>query len=336
MALGQSADLIIVAPATANTLAKLCHGIADDLLGTTVLASRAPLLVAPAMHTEMWENPATQANIATLHERSVHMIGPVSGPLTGADVGIGRMAEPDDIAAAAFALLDATPKDLLGRSVLISAGGTREAIDPVRFLANHSSGKQGVALAQAARDRGADVTLVVGTHDVALPAGVRVIHAETATAMRDAVRSAQAEADLIVMAAAVADYRPATVSDHKLKKSELGDTATITLTANPDILAELVTNRVDQQFIVGFAAETADSEPAVIELGREKLARKGCDLLVVNRVGDAGNGRDRVFGADESTVHLLWPGETASQDVVGSKLEVAHAILDATIATDRR
>lgn len=333
VALGQQADLIVIAPATANSIAKLAHGLADNLLGTTVLASSAPLLIAPAMHTEMWLNPATQANIAVLRERGVHVIGPDSGPLTGADSGPGRMSEPDDIAKVIAELLQPTASDLSGLNVLISAGGTQEAIDPVRFLGNHSSGKQGIALARAARLRGANVTLVLGASDIPAPTGVTVIAAPSAIEMRAAMVAHVTNADLVIMAAAVADYRPVVRKDSKIRKAELGEHFTLEMVANPDILAELVEQRRASQLVVGFAAETADSEADLLRLGREKLARKGCDLLVVNRVGPREDGAgDRVFGADQTSVHLLNRDDATIRDASGDKLSVAHAILDEAAA----
>lgn len=321
VALGQSADLIVIAPATANTIAKLAHGLASDLLGTTVLASQAPLLIAPAMHTEMWQNAATQANIATLLERGVQLIGPESGPLTGSDIGPGRMSEPEAIADAIELLL--APADLRGQHVLISAGGTQEAIDPVRFVGNHSSGKQGVALARAALARGAEVTLVLGASEVAAPNGVQLITAPTAEQMRVAMLAESPSANLVIMAAAVADFRPVMPSNQKLKKAELGDSLTLELSANPDILAELVQLRRPGQTIIGFAAETAETDEALLALGHSKLARKGCDLLVLNRVG-AG----LVFGEDATSVHILSASDASVRDAAGDKESVAHVILD--------
>lgn len=326
VALGQSADLIVIAPATANTIAKLAHGLASDLLGTTVLASQAPLLIAPAMHTEMWQNAATQANIATLLERGVQLIGPESGPLTGSDIGPGRMSEPEAIADAIELLL--APADLRGQHVLISAGGTQEAIDPVRFVGNHSSGKQGVALARAALARGAEVTLVLGASEVAAPNGVQLITAPTAEQMRVAMLAESPLANLVIMAAAVADFRPVMPSNQKLKKAELGDSLTLELSANPDILAELVQVRRPGQTIIGFAAETAETDEALLALGHSKLARKGCDLLVLNRVG-AG----LVFGEDATSVHILSASDASVRDAAGDKESVAHVILDEALRT---
>lgn len=320
VALGQQADVIVIAPATANTLAKLATGAADDLLGTTVLASRAPLVVAPAMHTEMWQHPATQANVATLRERGVTIVGPASGRLTGDDSGIGRMEEPAAIVAAALAAAAPSPGPLSGVRIVISAGGTREPIDPVRFLGNRSSGAHGAALAAAAAGRGADVTLVGANLQVAPPAGVRVVPVSTAAELRDAML-AEADADVVVMAAAVADYRVADVSDAKLKKASLGDAPTLQLAENPDILAELA-GLPDRGIVVGFAAETETDDRERIAIGQAKLARKRCDLLVVNRVGfDAG------FGDVETQVDVLdASGVVAS--AAGTKMSVAAAILD--------
>ncbi|MDR7234612.1 bifunctional phosphopantothenoylcysteine decarboxylase/phosphopantothenate--cysteine ligase CoaBC [Agrococcus sp. BE272] len=326
VALGQSADLIMVLPATANTIAKLATGLADDLLGTTVLASRAPLVIAPAMHTEMWEHPATQANVRTLAGRGVTVVGPVAGELTGGDRGLGRMAEPADVVAAALEVARAAaaePRPLAGRSVVISAGGTREPIDPVRFLGNRSSGAMGVALAAAAHAAGADVVLIGANLDVAPPAGVELVAVETTAQLRDAML-ARADADVVVMAAAVADYRVDGVADEKRSKESWGDAPTIVLSLNPDILAELARAPRDG-LVVGFGAETEPDDEALLRRGREKLARKGADLLVVNRVGhDAG------FGDVETRIRVLDASGVVA-DASGSKASVARAIID-TIA----
>jgi len=332
VAIGQSADLIVVAPATANTIAKLAAGLADDLLGNTILASTAPLVIAPAMHTEMWNHAATVANIATLRSRGVTVVGPGVGRLTGQDVGAGRMEEPDTIVAAAFAALDgasgsdAPEQDLLNRRILISAGGTREPLDPVRFLGNRSSGKQGVALAEAARARGADVTLVACNLEVPTPDGVRVLHASSALDLHDALRASAATADVIIMAAAVADYRPADVRRDKIKKEDAGDTLTLELVKNPDILAGLSATRRPGQVIVGFAAETEPDPDRLLALGRDKITRKGCDYLVVNRVGWAEG-----FATDGNTVLLLDRHGDIVQEASGSKMSVAHRILDVVV-----
>ncbi|SDR66907.1 bifunctional phosphopantothenoylcysteine decarboxylase/phosphopantothenate--cysteine ligase CoaBC [Agrococcus carbonis] len=327
VALGQQADLIVVLPATANTIAKLAHGLADDLLGTTVLASRAPLVIAPAMHTEMWEQPAVQANVATLAARGATIVGPVAGQLTGDDSGLGRMAEPAEVVAAALAVVaqapteraDATP--LAGRTLVVSAGGTREPIDPVRFLGNRSSGAMGVALAEAARDAGAAVTLVGANLHVPAPDGVALVEVETTAQLAEAME-AHADADVVVMAAAVADYRVDGVSDGKRSKEEWGSQPTLTLTENPDILAGLA-HRARQNLVVGFAAETEPDDTALIHRGRAKLARKGADLLVVNRVGHAEG-----FGDVTTRVSVLDASGVIAESA-GAKASVARDIIDA-------
>jgi len=320
VALGQAADLIVVLPATANTLAKLATGLADDLLGTTVLASRAPLVLAPAMHTEMWEQPATQANVRTLTERGVTIVGPVAGELTGGDTGLGRMAEPSEVVAAALARV-AGSGALAGRSLVVSAGGTREPIDPVRFLGNRSSGAMGVAIAEAARDAGATVTLVGANLDVPAPRGVETVVVETTAQLRERMLE-RADADIVVMAAAVADYRVDDVSDAKRTKESWGERPTLTLALNPDILAELA-HRERSSLVVGFAAETEADDDALVQRGRDKLARKGADLLVVNRVGHAEG-----FGRVDTRVRVL-DGSGVVADASGSKASVARAIIDA-------
>lgn len=321
VALGQSADLVVVAPATANTIAKITSGISDDLLGTTILASTAPLVIAPAMHTEMWMNASTQANIATLRERGVHIVGPASGQLTGSDSGPGRMEEPATIAEAALAAL--RPRDLAGVRVVVSAGGTREPLDPVRFLGNRSSGKQGVALAAAAAARGAHVTLVAAHLEVPAPAGVTVRAVETAHDLREAMREEASNADVIVMAAAVADYRPENVADAKIKKETQGDDLVLRLVKNPDILAELATDRPRAQVVIGFAAETEPDDDALLALGRAKIARKGCDYLVVNRVGWREG-----FATESNSILVLSRAGDIVTESRGTKREVADAILD--------
>lgn len=321
VALGQSADLVVVAPATANTLAKLAAGLADDLLGTTILASTAPLVVAPAMHTEMWRNAATRDNVATLVRRGVHIVGPATGQLTGSDSGAGRMAEPVDIVDAALAAL--RPRDLVGRRLIITAGGTREPLDPVRFLGNRSSGRQGIALAEAARDRGADVVLVAAHLEVAPPSGVELREVATAEELRTAVLDASRDADAVVMAAAVADYRPEAVSEAKIKKEQHGDELTLRLVRNPDILAELAADARPSLTVIGFAAETEADDAALIDLGRAKIARKGCDYLVVNRVGWYEG-----FATERNAAVILSRAGDIVTRADGSKREVADAILD--------
>jgi phosphopantothenoylcysteine decarboxylase/phosphopantothenate--cysteine ligase len=330
VSLGQGADLVVVAPATADLLSRAATGRADDLLTSTLLTVRCPVLLAPAMHTEMWDHPATRANVATLRERGVHVLEPASGRLTGSDTGPGRLPEPAEIAAAALALVgsdDARPQDLRGRHVVVSAGGTRERIDPVRFLGNRSSGRQGYALARTAHARGARVTLVAANVTLEDPEGVDVVHVESTAELREAVHAAAEHADVVVMAAAVADFRPVGTAGHKIKKREDGVVEPIVLEANPDILAELGGElRRPGQVVVGFAAETGDSTGDVLEHGRRKARRKGADLLAVNAVGD-GLG----FGTADNEVTVL----DASGDVVGqaagSKEVVADALWDAVL-----
>jgi phosphopantothenoylcysteine decarboxylase/phosphopantothenate--cysteine ligase len=335
VAIGQAADLIVIAPATANTIAKLAAGIADDLLGNTVLASRAPLVLAPAMHTEMWQNAATVANIETLRSRGVRFVGPVSGQLTGKDSGAGRMAEPDDIIAGALAAVSSASssgesdaaasvpeQDLAGRTVLVTAGGTREPLDPVRFIGNRSSGRQGIAIAEAARDRGASVTLIAAHVEVDLPSGVEVVRAETTQELLEATLAAAPAHDLVVMAAAVSDYRPVAVSDAKIKKANTGERLTLELVQNPDILATISAAPRDGRLIVGFAAETATTPEELLALGRAKIARKGCDFLVVNGVGWTTG-----FGTDGNSVTVLGASGDIVFEASGSKSSVADDIL---------
>lgn len=369
VAIGQSADLIVIAPATANTIAKLAAGLADDLLGNTVLASTAPLVIAPAMHTEMWRNPATVANIATLRSRGVTVVGPASGQLTGADSGPGRMEEPEVIVRAALRAAGAMPRaveapahapaalpagaaaeppavndvvvlserrraneaarrprggvDLAGKRVVITAGGTREPLDPVRFLGNRSSGRQGVAIASAAQARGADVVLIAAHLEVEPPEGVELIEVQTALELQEAVEEAARAADVVVMTAAVADYRPAETREAKIKKSDHGDTLTLELVANPDILAGLSAHKREDQVVVGFAAETEPDPQALIELGRTKLAAKGSDFLVLNQVGWS-----QGFATESNEVVVLRKGGDIVMEASGSKLSVADRILD--------
>ncbi|KXU20345.1 bifunctional phosphopantothenoylcysteine decarboxylase/phosphopantothenate--cysteine ligase CoaBC [Clavibacter nebraskensis] len=329
VALGQKADLIVVAPATAHTLATMALGLSDDLLGTTILASRAPLVVAPAMHTEMWQHPATQANAALLRSRGATLVGPTSGRLTGTDSGPGRMAEVEDVIAAALAAVRPGGRDLEGRRVVVSAGGTREPLDPVRFLGNRSSGRQGVALAVAARDRGADVILVAAHLEVPAPAGVRVVPVSTALELSDAMVREADGADVVIMAAAVADYRPVAVSAGKIKKEEAGDALSVELVRNPDVLQRLAADaavpRADgtRRVVVGFAAETEEDPAELLRIGRAKLQRKGCDLLVVNRVGWSHG-----FTAERNTITVLARSGDTLVEASGSKEQVAHQILD--------
>ncbi|GAA1605026.1 phosphopantothenoylcysteine decarboxylase [Leucobacter chromiireducens] len=396
VALGQRADLVVVAPATANTLARMTAGLADDLLGTTLLATRAPVVVAPAMHTEMWQHPATQDNVAILRSRGVVFVGPESGRLTGDDTGPGRLSEPADIfarieeileagvaadAAAAVGLErdpeapilplpagedDATvlapvvvpgaaaptsvfpsaaaddvadddegthaePGDFDGVRVLVTAGGTREPIDPVRYLGNRSSGRQGVAVAAAAAERGAKVVLLAANIDEAVLAevadrpAVRIVPVGSTAELEQAAHAAAAGAEAVIMAAAVADYRVADVADGKLRKEDSpGVAPTLSLVENPDVLVGLVQARRPGQVIVGFAAETVESEEELLERGRRKLARKGVDLLAVNAVG-----WNEGFESAENALRVLDADGTVVSSVAGSKREVAERLLDA-------
>jgi phosphopantothenoylcysteine decarboxylase / phosphopantothenate---cysteine ligase len=327
--IGQTADLVVVAPATADLLARAAHGLADDLLTGTLLTARCPVLMVPAMHTEMWEHAATQANVATLRSRGVIVAEPASGRLTGKDTGKGRLPEPSEIVDLARLLLvapRALPRDLEGRRVVVSAGGTREALDPVRYLGNRSSGKQGYALARVAAQRGADVTLVAGyTADLADPAGTRVVRIGSAVELRDAMHAEAAEADVIVMAAAVADFRPVARAGSKIKKGDR-EPEPIRLATNPDILVELVKTRRRGQVVVGFAAETGDESGDVLHHGRAKLARKGCDLLVVNVVGDG-----LAFEVEDNAGWLLAADGTERPIPRGSKAQLAATVWDATV-----
>ncbi len=364
--LGKSADLLVVAPATADLMARAAAGMADDLLTATLLTVRCPVVMAPAMHTEMWEHPATQANVATLTSRGVHVVPPAQGRLTGSDTGAGRLPEPEELYAVCLRLLaetsqvppvasdilvagvagaaetsDASDRErggpLAGRHVVITAGGTREPLDPVRFLGNRSSGKQGYALAEVAAARGARVTLISANAALTAPQGVEVVPVGTALELQDAVVRVVPGADVVIMAAAVADFRPREVAGTKIKKTH-ADTPghrdesapTINLVRNPDILAGLVETRGEatSPVIVGFAAETGDPGGSVIFHGMAKLARKGCDLLVLNEVGDG-----LAFGTDGNTVHLLFrdglPGAGyAPQIGPAPKREIAAAVWD--------
>jgi phosphopantothenoylcysteine decarboxylase / phosphopantothenate---cysteine ligase len=331
--IGRHADLVVVAPATADLLAKAAHGIADDLLTNTLLTATCPVVYAPAMHTEMWENPATRANVATLRERGAVVIEPAVGRLTGADTGKGRLPDP----AAIFELASRVRQrgsavDLEGRHVVVTAGGTREPLDPVRFIGNRSSGKQGYALAKAAAARGARVTLIAANVTLADPAGLDIVRVGTTEELRAATVKAAAEADLVVMAAAPADFRPARVAAQKIKKTEDGTPEAIQLVTNPDIAAEIGANKRPGQILVAFAAETHDA----IEHARAKLTRKRADLIVVNEVGV-----DRVFGADHNEVTLLGAdgstvtaGELPKDDVADMILDRAVTLLEQQVAAD--
>jgi phosphopantothenoylcysteine decarboxylase/phosphopantothenate--cysteine ligase len=327
--LGQQADCIVVAPATADLLARATTGIADDLLTNVLLTASCPVLLAPAMHTEMWQHPATQRNVAILRERGILVLEPADGRLTGADTGPGRLPDPSAILAAVHDVLRRgrrPVRDLTGRVIVVSAGGTQEPWDPVRYIGNRSSGRQGVALARTAISRGARVTLVAAHMDVDPPAGARVVRVGTAEHMRSAMLVESVGADVIVMAAAVADFRPADAGGHKVKRGDTGPETALALVQNSDILHELVDVRGDQglPIIVGFAAETGDPERDVLTLGREKLERKGCDLLVVNDVGS-----DRVFGQPDNEVVILRRGGAETVVPRADKATIADAVWDA-------
>ncbi|MFJ9443132.1 bifunctional phosphopantothenoylcysteine decarboxylase/phosphopantothenate--cysteine ligase CoaBC [Kitasatospora sp. NPDC101235] len=321
--IGQQADLVVVAPATADLMAKAAHGLADDLLTNTLLTARCPVVLAPAMHTEMWEHPATRDNVATLRRRGVIVLEPAVGRLTGKDTGKGRLPEPSAIFDACRAVLrrgGAVPTDLAGRHVVVSAGGTREPLDPVRYLGNRSSGKQGYALAVTAAARGARVTLLSANAELPDPAGVDVVHVSTALELREAALKAVRDADAVVMAAAVADFRPAEYATGKIKKVEGVEQAPVALVRNPDILAELSAHRARSgQLVVGFAAETDD----VLANGRAKLARKGCDLLVVNEVGNG-----KAFGTDVNEAVVLGSDGSETAVPVGPKEALADVVWD--------
>lgn len=342
--LGHEADLIVVAPATADLLARAAAGQANDLLTNTLLMAHGPVLFAPAMHTEMWSHPATQANVATLRSRGALVLDPAVGRLTGKDSGAGRLPDPEVIFAAALAAaaggsLPSKPSagssgPLQGKTVTVTAGGTREPLDPVRFLGNRSSGKQGAALARAALDAGARVRFIAAHMDIPAPEGVELTRVETALELREAVHAAAPESDVLIMAAAVADFRPDRHSDTKIKKRDDGSDPVITLVRNPDILAEAVQARTAAAaagaaprpaLIVGFAAETGDATSEVLDYGRQKLARKGCDLLVLNRVGTS-----LVFGRDSTEVTLLSPQDSDAAPAptyTGTKTEIAARII---------
>ncbi|KUI36114.1 phosphopantothenate synthase [Mycobacterium sp. IS-1496] len=336
--IGQEADLVVVAPATADLLARAVAGRADDLLTATLLTARCPVLFAPAMHTEMWFHPATVDNVATLRRRGAVVLEPASGRLTGADSGAGRLPEAEEIATLAQLLLvrgDALPYDLAGVKALVTAGGTREPIDPVRFIGNRSSGKQGYAMARVMAQRGADVTLIAGnTAGLVDPAGVEVVHIGSAAQLRDAVSKHAPDAHVLVMAAAVADFRPVHTATAKIKKSSdpNEDAPTIDLTRTDDILAGTVRARSDGQLpnmraIVGFAAETGDANGDVLFHARAKFKRKGSDLLVVNAVGD-----NRAFEVDNNDGWLLAADGTETALEHGSKTLMASRIVDAIVA----
>ena len=331
--LGQSADVVVVAPATARVIGEYAAGISADLLGATLLATRAPVVICPAMHTEMWEHPAVQANVSTLRARGVHIVEPELGRLAGGDNGAGRLAAPDRIVAAVNAVLvglahgpaatraTTASRDMTGLSVVVTAGGTREPIDPVRFLGNRSSGRQGHALAEVAAERGAEVVLVTAS-ELPPPAGVETVAVETAADLADAVLRRSESADIVVMAAAVADFRPVTTSPTKIRKSD--GVPEIRLAPTLDVLAELGRRHRPGQVIVGFAAETDEA----LERGRAKLTAKGADLVVVNDVTAPGAG----FAHETNAVTLLFASGASIAVPLSPKRTIAVAVLDAAMA----
>jgi phosphopantothenoylcysteine decarboxylase/phosphopantothenate--cysteine ligase len=332
VATGQRADLVVIAPATADVLSRAASGRADDLLTATLLVTRAPVLMAPAMHTEMWTHPATVANVATLRARGVSVVDPAVGRLTGADSGAGRLPDAEHLEALAELLLrrpDALPRDLAGRRIVISAGGTREALDPVRFLGNRSSGRQGYALALVAAARGAKVTLVAANVALPDPPAVTVVGVQDARDLHRVMTEQAVGADAVVMAAAVADFRPMTAGRTKIKKRAGQDPEPLTLVQNPDILAGLAAPGPNRpEVVVGFAAETGDDQGSILDYARDKLARKGCDLLVLNRV-DGG----RAFEvADNAGVILSADSKDEVQIPLGPKTLLAAAVCDAIAA----
>jgi phosphopantothenoylcysteine decarboxylase/phosphopantothenate--cysteine ligase len=343
--IGRTATLVVVAPATADLLARAAHGLAADLLTNTLLTARCPVLYAPAMHTEMWEHPATRANVATLRSRGAVVLEPAVGRLTGADTGKGRLPEPPEIYAAALALLRSAgglrgpqgeasraglagkPLDLAGRRVVVTAGGTREPIDPVRYIGNRSSGKQGYAFARAAVARGAaSVTVIAANVALPDPAGVDVVPVGTTEELRTATLAAAEDADVVVMAAAPADFRPARYADQKIKKTDDGAAPVIELTLNPDVAAELGAKKPAGQVLVAFAAETSAPAEALAS-AEAKLARKGADLIVLNDVGAGGT-----FGADHNAARVLDPSGVVATVERTSKDGLADTVFDLVVA----
>ena len=333
VSLGQQADAIVIAPATADLIARLAGGRADDLLSASVLVATCPVIIAPAMHTEMWLHPATQDNVATLRRRGVTVMEPAHGRLTGTDTGAGRLPDPEQIAEFARTIIAGhrVGHDWQGRKVVISAGGTQENLDPVRYLGNRSSGRQGFALAEIAAQRGADVTIVAGnTEALPVPSGATVVRVTSTRDMQEAMNTESADADIVIMAAAVADYRPASVADSKMKKGTAdADLAHLELVENPDILKGLVERRDSgalnpDAIIVGFAAETGDETTTVLEYAQRKFAKKGCDVLMANEVGEG-----KVFGQPTSAGWILRRDAEPVVVEPGSKQVVAAQILEA-------
>ena len=333
VSLGQQADAIVIAPATADLIARLAGGRADDLLSASVLVATCPVIIAPAMHTEMWLHPATQDNVATLRRRGVTVMEPAHGRLTGTDTGAGRLPDPEQIAEFARTIIAGhrVDHDWQGRKVVISAGGTQENLDPVRYLGNRSSGRQGFALAEIAAQRGADVTIVAGnTEALSVPSGAAVVRVTSTRDMQEAMNAESADADIVIMAAAVADYRPASVAESKMKKGSAdADLAHLELVENPDILKGLVERRDSgalnpDAIIVGFAAETGDETTTVLEYAQRKFAKKGCDVLMANEVGEG-----KVFGQPTSAGWILRRDAEPVVVEPGSKQVVAAQILEA-------
>ncbi|NLT30063.1 MAG: bifunctional phosphopantothenoylcysteine decarboxylase/phosphopantothenate--cysteine ligase CoaBC [Propionibacterium sp.] len=338
--IGQQADLVVIAPATADLMARAASGRADDLLTNVLLTAHCPVVMAPAMHTEMWEHPATRANVTTLRERGVLVINPASGRLTGADSGPGRLPEAVEIHDIASTILAdpaiagaATEQDLRGLQVVVSAGGTREHLDPVRYLGNASSGLMGIALARAAALRGAEVTLVAGHIEHPVPSGIDVRTVVSTGDLAETMTELTPSADVVIMAAAPADYTPKEFSSGKIKKSG-DDSLSVDFVQTTDVLATLVQQRADRgdqgQVLVGFAAETAGSKEVLIDLGTAKLRRKGCDLLVCNDVSSG-----QVFGAPDNAITVL-DADGIVAEHAGAKSVVAHVILDAARSLRQR
>lgn len=333
---GQEADLVVVVPATADFMARAAHGRADDLLTATLLVATCPVVLAPAMHTEMWNHPATRDNVATLRRHGTIVLDPAHGRLTGKDSGPGRLPEPEQIVALALAAvenLNHFRRDLEGTRVMITAGGTREAIDPVRFIGNHSSGRQGFALAEMAAQRGAEVTLIAGhTDQLPTPLGATVVNIDSALDLADAVAEHATQADVCIFAAAVADFRPSSTAESKMKKGVADDALSrIDLVENPDILATAVQRRkageIDAETtMVGFAAETGDADTTPLELAQQKIVRKGCDLLMCNDVSGG-----QTFGSKDNVGWLLSADGDHWDVPRGSKFSVAGSILDAVV-----
>lgn len=323
----QNIDLLLIVPATANTIAKLANGIADDFLSSTYLASDAPVMIAPAMNVSMWNHPATQRNIAALKADGVHFADPVAGELACKTVGTGKLEDVENIAAQALSMLrsQGAPQDLAGETLLITVGGTREAIDPVRFISNHSSGKMGFAVASAASARGASVIAVYGAVSVAPPPGIDVVRAISAAEMHDAVMARSTDATIFIGAAAVADFRPKAVASGKIKKTA-NDSLTIELEKTADILSSVAAARAPGQIIVGFAAETND----VIEYARSKMEKKGLDMVVANDVTKAGAG----FNSDDNIATIITRNDAIELSLM-PKRELADRILDEILALRR-